>query len=173
MLLRLSSCNSNFRWKKKGFLRKFNFLKRASAANKNTYWENIKSIEVITSKKNKEVESNLEKALDSVVSETKPTKTIAKRNSAAKQFELSTKQCGSRRSCYVSPRTCDTEHNKCEYVLSWEFDGELINYQLTAISKNWAGVVFSKDKNFVRLFFLNTFLILYFLLFFFKFLFKE
>ena len=95
----------------------------------------------------KKEDSNLERSVDSVLEQ---SKVVAKRNSATKQFELSTKLCGSKKSCYVSPKTCDTAPETCEYVLSWDFDGELINYQLTALSKGWTGVLFSKDNVLVR-----------------------
>lgn len=60
---------------------------------------------------------------------------------------MSTSQCGSRKNCYVSDRTCDVDPKKCNFVLSWDYDGEYINYELTAYSNAWVGVVFSQDQH--------------------------
>jgi hypothetical protein len=63
---------------------------------------------------------------------------------------MSTSECGSRKSCYVSLKTCDVDPKTCNFVLSWDFDGELINYELTAISNSWVSVVFSQDQYLVN-----------------------
>jgi hypothetical protein len=59
---------------------------------------------------------------------------------------MSTSQCGSKKSCYVSLKTCDTDPKTCNFVLSWNYDGELINYELTGLSSVWLALVFSQDN---------------------------
>lgn len=59
---------------------------------------------------------------------------------------LNTKDCGTRKNCFISPHDCDTNRDKCNFVLKWDFDGKLINYELTAITKSWASILFSEDK---------------------------
>jgi hypothetical protein len=34
----------------------------------------------------------------------------------------------------------------CNFVLSWDYDGLTINYELIALSNTWAGIVFSDDQ---------------------------
>ena len=59
---------------------------------------------------------------------------------------LNTKDCGTKKNCFISPHDCDIHREKCNYVLKWDFDGKLINYELTAITKSWASILFSEDK---------------------------
>ena len=59
---------------------------------------------------------------------------------------MSTSQCGSKKSCYVSLKTCDVDPKTCNFVLSWDFDGENVNYELTGLSNAWLSVVFSQDQ---------------------------
>lgn len=72
-------------------------------------------------------------------------RSISKRDSA-KHFELATRKCGSSRSCYVSLKTCDEDPKTCNFVLSWDYDGVTVNYELIALSNTWAGVLFTEDK---------------------------
>jgi hypothetical protein len=65
---------------------------------------------------------------------------------------LNTNDCGTRKNCFISPNDCDKRSNKCNYVLKWDYDGRLINYELTGISKSWLTVVFSDDKEIVNIF---------------------
>lgn len=73
-------------------------------------------------------------------------RSISKRD-GAKHFEMATKRCGSTKSCYVSLRTCDKDPKTCNFVLSWDFDGATINYELIALSNTWAGVLLTQDKS--------------------------
>ena len=63
-----------------------------------------------------------------------------------RHFEASTYQCGTKKSCYVSLKTCDTDPKTCNFVLSWDFDGEMVNYELTGLSYAWIGVLFTEDQ---------------------------
>lgn len=76
---------------------------------------------------------------------TELTEPRSKRDSS-NHFELATRKCGSSKSCYVSLKTCDQDPKTCNFVLSWDFDGVTINYELIALSNIWAGVLFSEDK---------------------------
>jgi len=110
----------------------------------NRYWTNVKSGYVdLVSTSDSKLEIVAEQANPEPLVE--PSKSISKRNSE-KKFEMSTSECGSRKSCYVSLKTCDVDPKTCNFVLSWDFDGELINYELTAISNSWVSVVFSQDQ---------------------------
>ena len=53
--------------------------------------------------------------------------------------------CGTRKSCYVSLKSCDVDPKTCNFVLNWDYDGKLINYELTGLSYFWIGVAFSED----------------------------
>lgn len=73
-------------------------------------------------------------------------RSISKRDSA-KHFELATRKCGSSKSCYVSLKTCDEDPKTCNFVLSWDFDGVTVNYELIALSNTWVGVLLTQDKS--------------------------
>ncbi|CAF0777916.1 unnamed protein product [Brachionus calyciflorus] len=88
---------------------------------------------------------NLENDKNLKSSLTSESKTRSKRN-AVEFFRSSTQQCGLRRSCYVSLNTCDIDPKTCNFVLSWEYDGQLINYELTGLSHAWIAVVLSQDR---------------------------
>ena len=45
----------------------------------------------------------------------------------------------------MSLRSCDTDPKTCNFVLNWDYDGKLINYELTGLSYFWIGVAFSED----------------------------
>lgn len=62
-----------------------------------------------------------------------------------KNFEYALSQCGTRKSCYVSLKSCDSDPKTCNFVLNWDYDGNLINYELTGLSYFWIGVAFSED----------------------------
>lgn len=68
---------------------------------------------------------------------------------ASKHFESSTYECGSRRSCYVSLKTCDIDPRTCNYVLSWDYDSENVNFELSALTHAWISVVLSDDQYYV------------------------
>jgi hypothetical protein len=72
-------------------------------------------------------------------------RSLSKRD-GAKHFEIATRKCGSSKSCYVSLRTCDKDPKTCNFVLSWDFDGVTVNYELLALSNTWAGVLLTQDK---------------------------
>jgi hypothetical protein len=61
-------------------------------------------------------------------------------------FEMSTFECGSRKSCFVSLKNCDVDPKSCNFVLSWDFDGELINFELTGLTRTWISLIFSVDQ---------------------------
>lgn len=42
--------------------------------------------------------------------------------------------------------TCDVDPKTCNFVLSWEFDGQFVNFELTGLSKAWVAVVLSNDR---------------------------
>lgn len=83
--------------------------------------------------------------LDSIDNEEVVARRLQKRDSA-RHFELATRKCGSSRSCYVSLKTCDEDPKTCNFVLSWEFDGVTVNYELIALSNTWTGVLLTQDK---------------------------
>lgn len=62
---------------------------------------------------------------------------------------VETKDCGTKKNCFISPSDCDVNNNNCIYVLKWDFDGVYINYELNAYVKGWISVLFSEDKNLV------------------------
>lgn len=80
-----------------------------------------------------------------LLDEEEEVKSLSKRDSG-KHFELATRKCGSSRSCYVSLKTCDRDPKTCNFVLSWDYDGVTINYELIALSNTWTGVLFTEDK---------------------------
>ena len=85
------------------------------------------------------------KFIDNGMLDEEEVRSLSKRDSA-KHFELATRKCGSSRSCYVSLKTCDEDPKTCNFVLSWDFDGVTINYELIALSNTWVGVLLSEDK---------------------------
>jgi hypothetical protein len=62
---------------------------------------------------------------------------------------IDTKDCGTKKNCFISPNDCDIDNNKCIYVLKWDFDGHYINYELNAVVKGWITVLFSEDQKLV------------------------
>ena len=70
---------------------------------------------------------------------------------------IDTKECGTKKNCFISPNDCDIKNEKCMYVLKWDFDGHYINYELTAVVKGWISVLFSEDKKLVRFHILSFF----------------
>ena len=63
-----------------------------------------------------------------------------------RHFESSTYQCGIRKSCYVSLKTCDVDPKTCNFVLSWDFDGDYVNFELTGLTYSWISVLFTDDQ---------------------------
>jgi len=59
---------------------------------------------------------------------------------------MATADCGNKKSCYVSLKTCDVDPKTCNFVLNWDFDGQLVNFELVGLSYAWVGVVFSEDQ---------------------------
>jgi hypothetical protein len=70
---------------------------------------------------------------------------------ATNQFEMATSECGNKKSCYVSLKTCDVDPKTCNFVLNWNFDGQLVNFELVGLTYAWVGVVFSEDQYLVVL----------------------
>jgi hypothetical protein len=133
------------------------FIATIVGSNK-SYWKNIKSDQVSIVHVN-ELELNLNDILTTngdapdqvtAVSDTDSNSESAAvkktKRDANQHFAMSTSQCGSRKSCYVSLKTCDVDPKTCNFVLSWDYDGELVNYELTGLSSNWIQLVFSQDQ---------------------------
>lgn len=118
-----------------------------------SYWLNIKSESInLIKSNNDEVISHVDKFEskeidDELIGQQFSNKTrYRSKRDVTKHFEASTFQCGSRKSCYVSLKTCDTDPKTCNFVLSWDYDGEFVNYELTGLSYAWIGVVFTEDQ---------------------------
>ncbi|RNA19586.1 ferric-chelate reductase 1 [Brachionus plicatilis] len=91
------------------------------------------------------IQSKLVHIIDSKKSDQSQLKKRSKRD-VFDFFQSATELCGSRKSCYVSLQTCDVDPKTCNFVLSWEYDGQLVNFELTALSKAWVAVVLSDDR---------------------------
>jgi len=112
-----------------------------------SYWTDVRSDPiqvVVTDSKDVVVQPALVAAQSGQQTDAE-VKSRARRN-IYRHFQDSTSQCGSRKSCYVSLNTCDVNPDTCNFVLSWEFDGELVNFELTGLSYAWISVAFSQDQ---------------------------